>query len=132
MIASPEHEAGAVTGGGTPDPAADRDLTFFDPPAIDRVLAMVMELAKQLNEERYRRLALEHALIRGGVVSATELEAMTGDAGFAAEARDRLDRAVVKLVEPIVADGHPWRPLRGQAPDARQRKAPHDRPHIGG
>jgi hypothetical protein len=112
MSAQPDHEAGVVAGGGTPDRVAGHDLTFFDPPAIDRVLAMVMELAEQLNEERYRGLALEHALIRRGLMSAAELEALAGENGFVAAAREQLERAVAHLVEPIVADGHPWRPLR--------------------
>ncbi|HLI14634.1 MAG TPA: hypothetical protein VKV23_01095 [Acidimicrobiales bacterium] len=109
---SARHEAASPEGG--------RDLSFFDPPAIDRLLGVVLELAAQVNEERYRRLALERVLAQRGVLDPVELEALGADRDFEEHARGELERAVERLFVPIVSDGHPLRPLRGLEPRERR------------
>ena len=43
----------------------DDDLRFFEPPTLDRLMGMVMEIAAELNVERYHRMALVEALVQG-------------------------------------------------------------------
>lgn len=88
------------------------DLTFFDPPSIDRVMGVILELAAQLNEERYRRIALEELLSRRGLFTESELESISEEEPIQLRARSSLQVAVHDILLPIISDGHPSRPLR--------------------
>lgn len=96
------------------------DLTFFDDPAIDRLLGMLMELAADLARERYRRLALERRLAERrlaerGLVDPEELDALADDPAFLADARSAEREAVERLLAPWLRDGSPLHPLRNAA-----------------
>jgi hypothetical protein len=99
------------------------DLTFFDDPAIDRVLAMLGELAADLARERYRRRALEQRLAEAGVVDPSAIDALAGDPEFLAGARAEEAAAIERLLAPWLRDDSPIHPLRTVGPSAEDDEA---------
>lgn len=100
------------------------DLSFFDDPAVDRLLGMLMELAADLARERYRRLALERHLAERGVLDPGALDALADDPTFLAEARSAQRQAVDRLLAPWLRDGSPLHPLRTAAADPEGSATP--------
>jgi hypothetical protein len=88
---------------------------FLDKPDVDRLAALVFELAAQLHVERQQRMALEHALIARGVLAPSEIERLSDDPAFLAAARARLDDQLRKLMRILAEDGDKRAPLRAEA-----------------
>lgn len=88
------------------------DTSPFGQPDTDRLAGLVFELASQLHVERSRRLALEAALIRSGVLSAEALAAPRNSAEFLERAREELDRSMGKLMRVIMDNGDVRTPMR--------------------
>ena len=59
--------------------------TFFDDPAIDQVVAMLLELLQEHWVLRERVLSLEKIIEKNGVMSADDLESFEPDADLAAD-----------------------------------------------
>ena len=85
------------------------EITFFDDAEDDTLAALVMDLAAQLHIERQRRLALEEALTRAGIIADDAIEAMVNDAAFRAKSQARLMRIITE-------HGDRTGPLRDEAP----------------
>jgi len=86
----------------------------FGAPEGDKLAALVFELASQLHMERVRRLALETAMIRAGLISEAGLESLADDDAFVARSRAALDEAMDKLMRILTENADPRTPLRGQ------------------
>ena len=92
------------------------ELSFLETGDIDKLAALVFELAGQLHVERHRRMALERALVARGAVAEAEIVALAEDPAFLAEARDAADRGLRKMMRILAEDGDRQGPLRGEAP----------------
>jgi hypothetical protein len=92
------------------------DLGAFGDPNLDRLTAVVFELASQLHVERQRRMALETVLTRAGAIEPTTLAALADDPAFLASARAELDAALRRLLRPLTEDGDARGPLRAETP----------------
>lgn len=79
------------------------EQTFFEDPAIDRTLGVVMALATEVWVLRDRLAALEATLDRAGVVSSAQLDAEPDDAERARRAEDR-DAFVQHLMENLLGE----------------------------
>lgn len=96
---------------------AQDDLSFFEPRALDRLMGLVMELAAQLNQERYRRIALEELLARRAIIEPGGIDNLGNDDQVVESARQELRVAIGRLCTPVVEHGHSWRPLREEDPN---------------
>lgn len=74
------------------------DQTFFDDPAIDRLLGAVMTLAAELHVTRDHVRVLEKLLVDKGVLGADEVAAFTPDAATAAGWDAERDAFVANLM----------------------------------
>jgi hypothetical protein len=81
----------------------------------DRLASLLMELAAQLHAERQRRMALEEVLVRRGVLSREEIEALAGDATFLGAAQGALDANLRRLLRIMAEAGDARGPLRNEA-----------------
>jgi hypothetical protein len=84
-------------------------------PDLDRLAAVVFELAAQLHVERQRRMALETLLVAKGFAPAAELEALAEDPRFLVTTRAAADRSLRKIMRILTEDGDKRRPLRGES-----------------
>jgi hypothetical protein len=91
------------------------DMTLLGSTVADRLAGLVFELASQLHVERTRRLALEAALARAGVLPAGSGEALADDPALLAAARGELDRAMERLMRILSEQGDARTPLRAEA-----------------
>jgi len=91
------------------------DLRFFSDTDLDTVVALVMELAAQLHEERARRIALEAALEQAGVL-APEATATPSEVAQQ-RTTDALDTAMAGLMRIMAESGPPQHPIRKEARD---------------
>lgn len=66
--------------------------------------AMVLELASQLHVERARRIALELALARAGVVPPDAIAALAIDPEFRRSSQAALDAAMARIMRVITGD----------------------------
>ncbi|WMS42566.1 hypothetical protein RDV64_21290 [Acuticoccus sp. MNP-M23] len=89
-----------------------KELSFFADPDIDKLAALVFDLAAQLHQERQRRMALETVLTRSASVDPEALKALAGDAAFTADARAALDAAQARLFDILAERGDRRTPLR--------------------
>lgn len=92
------------------------ELDFLGAADTDTVAALVMDLAAQLHIERQRRMALETALVRAGLIDRAAIEGLAEDAGFLAEARAALDTSVRRSLRIMTEAGDHTGPLRAEAP----------------
>lgn len=81
----------------------------------EKLAALVFELASQLHAERARRLALETALVRAGVLESGWEEAFVADAPYESRCQLALDDAMERLMKIMVESPDPRTPLRGEA-----------------
>lgn len=79
---------------------------------------LVFELASQLHVERTRRLALEAALARRGLLSAAEIEAAGDGTACRTEASAAADASIRKLLRVLSDSPDERAPLRAEAPAA--------------
>jgi hypothetical protein len=85
----------------------------------ERLAGLVFELASQLHVERARRIALELALERAGVLAAGAGEALAADEDYRRRAGEGLDEAMRRLMRVLAESDDPRAPLRHEAPDTR-------------
>ncbi len=107
-------ETTAATAGAAPAPRGE--LSFLEVADIDKLAALVFELAGQVHVERHRRMALERALIARGAVSEAEIAALADDPAFLDAARGAADRGLRKMMRILAEDGDRQGPLRDEAP----------------
>ena len=93
-----------------------REPRFFPDPDLDRVVAMVMDLAAQLHIERLHRLRLESALLRQGVISEDQLAALAADPELADRSMQEVDRSLRALLAGLQERDDAAAPLRPAAP----------------
>lgn len=84
-------------------------------PDTERLAGLVFELASQLHIERARRMALEAALVRGGIVAQATLDATADDAEFVRRSREALDESMAGLMRVLTEGPDPRTPLRAPA-----------------
>lgn len=85
----------------------------------ERLAGLVFELASQLHVERARRVALELALERAGVLATGAAEALATDDEYRRRAGAGLDEAMRKLMRVLAESEDPRAPLRHEAPAGR-------------
>ncbi|MEC4592157.1 MULTISPECIES: hypothetical protein [Nitrospirillum] len=88
-------------------------------PDAERLAGLVFELASQLHIERMRRLALETALARVGVIAPGQADALAEDAAVLARSRAELEVSMRKLMRILSESDDPKAPLRGEVPAPR-------------
>lgn len=93
------------------------DIPLFDDPRLDRLCALVFELASALHVERQQRMALQEALSRQGVVTQAALDGLVGDAAFRAKVHAELDGSMARLLRVLTERGTPQGPLRAEMLD---------------
>ncbi|MCA3255659.1 MAG: hypothetical protein INF91_08600 [Alphaproteobacteria bacterium] len=91
------------------------DMTLLGSTVADRLAGLLFELAAQLHVERTRRLALETALARSGVLQVGSGEALADDPELLAAARAELDRSMERLMRILAEQGDAKAPLRAEA-----------------
>lgn len=78
-----------------------REQQFFNDPAMDRLMGIVMSLAAEVYILRERGRELERILGRAGLISLEELESAEAGQDAAAER----DAFVAAILEPLLAGG---------------------------
>jgi len=91
------------------------DLSLLEGASRDTLAALILELAAQLHVERARRMALEAALEKAGLLPQDAVSAAGRDEGFRSDAQAALDEALEKLLSIVTEDGPPQHPLREEA-----------------
>lgn len=84
-----------------------KDLRFFEDADVDTLVALVVELASQLHEERTQRIALEARLVACGVLDDDD----TIDEAALERSREELGHAVGRLMRIIEEAGPPQHPI---------------------
>jgi hypothetical protein len=84
-------------------------------PDPERLAGLLFELASQLHVERTRRIALETALERAGLLEPGAADALAEDPALLARAREGLDRSMQGLMRILTEADDPRAPLRGEA-----------------
>lgn len=92
------------------------DHAYLDHVTHDKFGALLFELASQLHVERQRRIALETALRRAGVLAPDALDAMASEPAVLEQGRTALDGALRRLMRIMTEAGEPQGPLRDEAP----------------
>jgi hypothetical protein len=77
------------------------DLTFFDDPAVDRVLGIVMELAAEVYVLRERLRTVEQMLDERGAISRADLEAYRPSAEERAARLAERDAFIARIMAPV-------------------------------
>lgn len=91
------------------------DIKLFEDPAQDRLCGLLFEVAGALHVERQQRMALQEALLRKGVLTEADLQALVGDGDFRAQVQSELDQTMERLMRVITERGTPQAPLRDEA-----------------
>jgi hypothetical protein len=91
------------------------DHAYLGAASQDRLGALLFELASQLHVERQRRIALEAALQRAGVLAPGAIDALAADEAVIVTGRDALDGALRRLMRIMTEAGAPAGPLRDEA-----------------
>lgn len=99
------------------------ELTFFRDPDVDKLAALVMDLAAQLHMERQRRMALEAALATEGTLDRARIDALADDPAFLTEARAALDASQARLFAILTERGDRRAPLRPETASVTGRTA---------
>ena len=81
---------------------------------VERLGALVFELASQLHIERTRRLALEAALADAGLVAAPAIERAGDGPAFREHAAQAADRSIRRLLAILSESTDERAPLRGE------------------
>ncbi|MBV8913185.1 MAG: hypothetical protein JOZ05_09130 [Acetobacteraceae bacterium] len=91
------------------------DHAYLEGVSHDKFGALLFELASQLHVERQRRIALETALQRAGVLAPGTLDAMANEPAVLEQGRSALDQALRRLMRIMTETGEPRGPLRDEA-----------------
>lgn len=94
-----------------------KEQTFFSDPAIDRIMNVVLGLAAELHTVRTKCHALEDLLVKGGVISATAVEAWTPSPEIRAVAEQELQASVKGLIDACLGVGAGSERLKGPQHD---------------
>jgi hypothetical protein len=95
--------------------AVDTERNYFSHPELDRVVALVMQLACDLHVAQTRCRALEQLLVRHGVIAAGAVDAFEPDEPQAGAWQDARDALLARLLRIITEDGPSAHPLRREA-----------------
>lgn len=90
----------------------DTDRRYFATPDVDRVVGLVMQLATDLHVAQARCRALEHLLVRAGVLDAGAVDAFEPDEAEAREIEEARDALLARLTRIMTEDGPSAHPLR--------------------
>ncbi|QUT06799.1 hypothetical protein KFK14_04975 [Sphingobium phenoxybenzoativorans] len=90
------------------------DHAYLRNVAPDQLAALIFELASQLHVERQRRIALETALQRAGLLQTDTLDALAADTEIQNMGREALDLALRRLLRVVTETGDPRGPLRAE------------------
>ncbi|WP_070152146.1 hypothetical protein [Sphingobium phenoxybenzoativorans] len=90
------------------------DHAYLRNVAPDQLAALIFELASQLHVERQRRIALETALQRAGLLQTDTLDALAADTEIQNMGREALDLALRRLLRIVTETGDPRGPLRAE------------------
>lgn len=93
----------------------ETDHRYLEGVGPDRLAQLLMEVASQLHAERQRRIALEVALERSGLLKPGAIEAMAGEAEARGRAQASLDASLRRLLRIMAEQGGPRAPLRAEA-----------------
>lgn len=93
----------------------ETDHRYLEGIGPDRLAQLLMEVASQLHAERQRRIALEVALERAGLLKPGAIEAMAGEAEARGRAQASLDASLRRLLRIMAEQGGPRAPLRAEA-----------------
>ena len=77
------------------------DQTFFDDPAVDRLLGAVMTLAAELHVARDHSRVLEQLLVDKGILEADEVQRFRPDATAAASWDAERDAFIASLMHSL-------------------------------
>jgi hypothetical protein len=77
------------------------DLTFFEDPAVDRVLGIIMELAAEVYVLRERLRTVEALLDERGTISRADLEAYQPSPDERAARLKERDAFVARIMAPV-------------------------------
>lgn len=81
-----------------------------------RLAALLFEIASQLHVERARRLALEAALSRRGLLCEADVAQMADDPAYRQRSAEAADAAVRRLLRVLSESPDEKAPLRAEAP----------------
>jgi hypothetical protein len=84
----------------------------FGTPDPERLAGLVFELASQLHVERARRISLEAALVKAGLVTPAGIEAAGATPETRADMGAALDKAIGGLLGVLAENPNPRTPLR--------------------
>jgi hypothetical protein len=90
----------------------------FGTPSISQLTGLLFELAAQLHVERARRMALEAALLRAGLIAAADIELAGAAPDEQAAATAAADQYVRRLLRVLSDSTDERQPLRAEAPPA--------------
>jgi hypothetical protein len=93
----------------------DTDRSYFSNPDLDRVAALVMELAAELHVAETRCRALERLLVREGVLSPGTVDAFDPNEDESRELEAARDALLRRLLRIMTEDGPSAHPLREEA-----------------
>jgi hypothetical protein len=97
------------------------ERAYFDPPALDRVLSLVLQLAEDLHVTRHRLRALEELLAAQGVIAAGALDRPALDEAALARLDADRDAFLARLMRVMSEHGPSEHPLRDEAPTGSGR-----------
>jgi hypothetical protein len=87
------------------------DHAYLQSVEPDQLAALILELASQLHVERERRIGLEIALQRAGLLKAGALDDLCDDGELRTQSATSLDCALRRLLTIMAATGSPRTPL---------------------
>lgn len=82
-----------------------KEQLFFNDPAIDRLMGMVMALAAEIYILRDRNQALEELLEQSGVLRPGAIENLQPSPERRAELAAQRDAFIARIIEPIISAG---------------------------
>jgi hypothetical protein len=82
-----------------------KEQIFFNDPAIDRLMGMVMALAAEVYILRDRTQALEEILTQNGLLRPNAIEELEPTPERRAEMSAERDAFIARIMEPIIAAG---------------------------
>lgn len=88
------------------------EYAYLESVKPDQLAALILELASQLHVERQRRIALETALQRSGLLPAGAINDLADDQEISELGRTALDHAMRRLLRIVTEAGDPRTPLR--------------------
>ncbi len=82
--------------------AAEPEQVFFDDPALDRAVAMIMALAAELSVAKDRAAILEHLLIENGYLDRDAIDDFAPPPELEQKMRTEREAFIQGLMEPLL------------------------------